>query len=159
MIFVPVLYSLSLSHPLSLSLALALSCVVFFRMILSQFSSPVCNKNEEKIEASQSARIRLNKTNKVIAKCACFYPRFSFPDPCYNFVFCICNSVVHAPVSAAAFCSIFFLCWSGKPNLKIAFNCDNLSDWNSSDVLKIRLTVCVCAVRLALSLSPRNAFV
>lgn len=25
-----------------------------------------------------------------------------------------------------------------KTNLKIAFNCDNLSDWNSSDVLKIR---------------------
>ena len=100
MIFVPVLYSLYLTRFLSLS------CVVFFQIILSQFSSPVCNKNEEKIEASQSARIRLNKTNKVIAKCACFSSCF-FPDPCYNFVFCICNSVVHAPVSEAAFCSIF----------------------------------------------------
>lgn len=42
----------------------------------------------------------------------------------------LCVSLIHFP--------IWF--WGGKTNLKIAFNCDNLSDWNSSDVLKIRLT-------------------
>lgn len=53
---------------------------------------------------------------------------------------------------------LFFCClYSGalwqkqKTNLKIAFNCDNLSDWNSSDVLKIynqfSLWMCVCALR------------
>ena len=118
-------------------------------------------KNQNNNILSQSSRIRLNKTDKMIAMdfflvivCSflpafCnlnwFVQNFSFSKMEHCFAFLLCFLFIYYLFHSTFHSCLVFIVYNTKKitNLKIAFNCDNLSDWNSSDVLKIRYE-CFC---------------